>query len=183
MVRVLLVSTGQEVWRAQKGARVAAVAFSPDGHWLATGSDDRTARVFETASGKEVARLAHQAPVVAVIFSPDSSSVASASYDYTVRVFQAATGRELSRLNLEGRLKGMQFVQRGQILETASSGRLEVEEAVSAKSDFVSLQRHLLRPEDLIEEACSRLTHNLTEEEWKQYWEDGPHRKTCPRLP
>lgn len=41
----------------------------------------------------------------------------------------------------------------------------------------------LRRSEDLIAEACARLTRNLTLEEWRQYVGDEPYRKTCPNLP
>lgn len=36
---------------------VTALAFSPNGKWLATGSQDRTARLWETATGQETAKL------------------------------------------------------------------------------------------------------------------------------
>jgi WD40 repeat protein len=36
--------------------KVNAVAFSPHSEWVATGSDDGTARVMEAATGKEVSR-------------------------------------------------------------------------------------------------------------------------------
>jgi WD40 repeat protein len=41
----------------------------------------------------------------------------------------------------------------------------------------------LWRPEDLVTEACSRLTRNLTQEEWQQYLPDEPYHATCPNLP
>jgi hypothetical protein len=41
----------------------------------------------------------------------------------------------------------------------------------------------LVWPEDLIAEACARLTRNLTQEEWERYLGDEPYRKTCPDLP
>ena len=41
----------------------------------------------------------------------------------------------------------------------------------------------LWRPEDLIAEASSRLTRNLTYQEWQRYFPHEPYRKTCPNLP
>jgi hypothetical protein len=40
------------------------------------------------------------------------------------------------------------------------------------------------RPDDLITEACSRATRNLTQAEWKQYIGDAlPYQAVCPNLP
>ena len=39
------------------------------------------------------------------------------------------------------------------------------------------------RPEDLIAEASSRLTRNLTYQEWQRYLPDEPYRKTCSNSP
>jgi WD40 repeat protein len=39
------------------------------------------------------------------------------------------------------------------------------------------------QPDDLIQQACSRLTRNLTRSEWEQYLPGEPYRKTCPDLP
>jgi hypothetical protein len=41
----------------------------------------------------------------------------------------------------------------------------------------------LVWPEDLIAEACARLTRTLTPDEWERYFGDEPYRKTCPDLP
>ncbi len=40
-----------------------------------------------------------------------------------------------------------------------------------------------LWPEDLVHEACARLTRNLTIKEWQVYLRDEPYRETCPGLP
>ena len=79
-----------------------AVAFSPDGTRVATGSGDRSggsARVFDAATGAEISRLDHDSRVNAVAFSPDGTRVATGSSDRSARVFDAATGAEISRLD------------------------------------------------------------------------------------
>ena len=55
--------------------------------------------------------------------------------------------------------------------------------AAGASGD-VLVSRYVLRPQDLINEGCSRLTRNFTTEEWKQYLGDQePYRRTCPEIP
>jgi WD40 repeat protein len=77
---------------------VLSVAFSPDGQWLATGSDDYLRGEFarfagdvclwDTASGVQLLRLSgHRGSVWGVAFSPDGSRLASGSSDATVRVW------------------------------------------------------------------------------------------------
>src|SRR5260370_1175957 len=65
---------------------LASVAYSPDGKVIATGSYDRTAKVWEAATGKEIVTLnGHSATVDAVAFSPDAKTLATGSYASTVK--------------------------------------------------------------------------------------------------
>lgn len=50
---------------------VNALAFSPDGKFLATGGDDGTVRIWNWAAGKEPHVLRHQINVTALAFLPD----------------------------------------------------------------------------------------------------------------
>jgi eukaryotic-like serine/threonine-protein kinase len=73
---------------------IRALTFSPDGTRLASGSVDRTARVWDAASGRLLATCeGHKSSVHSAKFSPDGARLVTASPDVTVRQWDAATGQ------------------------------------------------------------------------------------------
>jgi WD40 repeat protein/serine/threonine protein kinase len=75
-------------------APVVAVAFSPDGQRIVTGSYDHTARVWDAEQGAELMVLrGHDHEVKAVAFSPDGRLIVTGSADRTVRLWDAVTGQ------------------------------------------------------------------------------------------
>jgi WD40 repeat protein len=83
------------------GVPVAAVAVSPDGRAVVSGSDDGAVRIWDMATGQALRTLeGHRKGVNAVAVSRDGQRVVSASDDGMVRVWDLASGRLL--LALEG---------------------------------------------------------------------------------
>ena len=59
-----------------------AVAFSPDGKRIVTGSSDRTARVWDAETGTEkLALKGHTGRVTSVAFSPDGKRIVTGAGD------------------------------------------------------------------------------------------------------
>jgi WD40 repeat protein len=78
---------------------VEAVSWSPDGRWLATGSDDGKVRIWDTLTGQERRRFeGHTGIVWSLSWSPDGRRLASGSDDTTVRICDTETGQERCRL-------------------------------------------------------------------------------------
>jgi WD40 repeat protein len=78
---------------------IASVAYSPDGHRLATASRDRAVRVWDADTFQLIGHplTGHTEYVTSVAFSPDGHRLASASYDRTVRLWDADTGQAIGQ--------------------------------------------------------------------------------------
>ncbi|MEU1072718.1 MULTISPECIES: CHAT domain-containing protein [unclassified Streptomyces] len=122
-VRVWDVITGQPTWEHPFGGwstMVNAVAFSPDGGRLATGSTDNLARIWETTTGTMVAELAHNHFVDAVDFDTSGKYLATGSADATASVWDLSTGNRIRHLRHARAIKDVKFSPDGRLLLTAS---------------------------------------------------------------
>jgi WD40 repeat protein len=173
-------ANGAWVWRLDGKKHVATihqedavyqVAVSRDGQYLATGGGNTTRvwRQWNSTRPEEVARLRHTGFVGFVSFSDDSHYLMTGSVDQTARIWSLPTGEELARFSHAGWVEAVAFSPDQKRVLTASNDG--------------TARAWLWSPDVMIREACSRLTRNLTAEEWVRYQGREPRRKTCDALP
>lgn len=80
---------------------ITVLAFSPDGHYLVSGSTDGTARVWDLEARKETypPLRGHTNSIYAVAFSPDNKRIVTSSDDHTLRLWDTARGIQIKALD------------------------------------------------------------------------------------
>ncbi len=104
---------------------VWAVAWSPNGRVLASGSTDRNIGLWDAVTGTTIAVLAgHTAPVRSVAWSPDGRTLASASDDGTVRLWDPETGQTTAILQEHvGYVRAVAWSPDGRTLASAAGDK------------------------------------------------------------
>ena len=101
---------------------VTSVCFRPDGRFLATGSLDRTVRVWDL-SAKQIVLRGHRGPVESVCFSPDSQLIATVSDDRSLRLWDLS-GKPIGAFRAhQGPVESVCFSPDGRFLATGSDDR------------------------------------------------------------
>jgi WD40 repeat protein/energy-coupling factor transporter ATP-binding protein EcfA2/Tfp pilus assembly protein PilN len=105
---------------------VESVAFSPDGKTLASGSYDKTVRLWEVATRQPLGQplVGHSDSVSSLAFSPDGKTLASGSWDKTMRLWDVVTRQPLGQA-LVGHSSWVESVAFSSDGKTIASGSLD----------------------------------------------------------
>ena len=191
----LVAGEGREgvfVWSVEDGRlaarieqqQVDALAFSPDGRRLVTGSLGGNVDVWEARTGRQLDSLSgNLGQVLDLAFSPDGNRVATSSTDGTVRLWDARTGQQFLTLarGVAGEVgaKSKFCFRRNRSAYLGVGGKLAFSPdgtrlAYSAADGTVRVLA--LDIDDLIQLARSRLTRSWTPDECRTYL----HVESCP---
>lgn len=102
---------------------IYSVAFSPDGKYVATGSFDKLAKLWEAATGKDLRTFGgtqgHQNLVLSVAFSPDGKAIATGSQDNNAKVWDVPTGGHLLAFTHADSVNGVSLSPDGKVIAGA----------------------------------------------------------------
>ncbi len=108
-------------------ASVNALALSPDGRFLVSGSEDVTLKIWDTATGNVLRTLSgHDQSVLAAAVSPDGRQIASGGADQTVRVWDAVTGQSRRVVTHTSAVKNLAFSDDGRRLTSLGNNEVKV---------------------------------------------------------
>jgi WD40 repeat protein len=98
-----------------------AVAYSPDGRFLAVANLRHTVTIYETAGFEVRATLdGHTDTIGAVAFTPDGTRLISASEDRTLRLWDVARGEQIGAWELDNRLRALAIDPEGRFVYTGN---------------------------------------------------------------
>jgi len=135
---------------------ITALAASTDGRWLATGSGDDTARIWDMTTDKPRLTIEHgnEYDVTCLAFDPAGKWLLTGDGEGIVRFFDTAKGRELQRFQChEETIAGVVVLDSGKKFLTASwDDTIKVWDAVTG----VELQSFIGHKDDVTCVAVSR---------------------------
>ncbi|MFZ1010290.1 MAG: hypothetical protein WAN65_25860 [Candidatus Sulfotelmatobacter sp.] len=147
---------------------VGPIAFNSNGRLVALGVGE-SALVYTVPDGRQILKAKLDGTVIEAIISTDSAYLLTGSLDGTIRVWSLKTGMEIARMKHAGPVSSVSLSPDGREVASTSEDR--------------TVRLWSWRPEDLIADACSRITRNLSPEEWQLYLAGEPYKKTCSNVP
>jgi WD40 repeat protein len=172
IVNIWETETGNRVFDIPHDYGIWSVALSPDGKYVATGSgniENGIIQVWDILNDRQILQLLQNSGINAITFSPNGQYLAFEIAEDAISVWNLKTQQETARFGRTAYTSVLSF--------SSDSSQLLV---MSGGTDVYLLRWN---PADLIAEACTRLSRNLTPAEWNTYLGDQPYRPTCPNLP
>uniref|UniRef100_UPI002455151E toll/interleukin-1 receptor domain-containing protein n=1 Tax=Nocardia wallacei TaxID=480035 RepID=UPI002455151E len=163
-LRAAVVNRARRVIPAHKAA-VTAIAYSPDGATIATGSADKTVRLWDAVTGRPRGEplTGHPDYVAALAFSPDSATLATVSRDGMVRGWEVSSGRsrfELSTSHVS--IVSVAFSKDGALLATGdgSDGSVRLWETATRTQhgDVIAAHRNSVKAVRFSEDGSTLVT-------------------------
>ena len=148
-------------------AESTRLAFNSAGTILFSAQSENL-QAWDIPSGKQRFSLTASGDIDLIVCDPSSASFATVTHG-RLTVWDATTGARLAQLPDVGYLHSAAFSPDGRYLLTGYDER--------------AAALWLWRSSDLRDQACARLTRNLSHDEWNRWFPKQPYRQICHNLP
>ncbi len=150
---------------------VRALAFNPDGKYLAAGAENGKVVVYDINTGKSLPLNIKPSPseVLSLAYSRNGNMLAGGNRAGDMLLWNAASGyQDLGRLNIgsSGALNSLAFDPDGVHLYTGGESGDIMNWAIS--------------PDLWIDIICKRVGRSMTPDEWREFFFNDDIRETCP---
>jgi WD40 repeat protein len=127
--------------------RVRSVAWSHDGRLLATGSWDKTARIWEASSGKQLLTMTCKGNIWAVAFTPDDQTLLTGDFAKRLRFWNTRSGKEAPSFDPNlNEVLAIDFSPSGKMLTVGgTNGHIALYDADTYK------ERRVMKGEEVVE--------------------------------
>ena len=153
--------------RIQLPAELTRLSFNSSGTELFTAQSENL-QAWEIPSGRRLFSLTADSDIDAIVPDPTSAAFATLTHG-RLTIWDAVTGTRWGQLPDTGYLRAATFSPDGRYLLTGYDER--------------AAALWLWRSADLRDQACGRLTRNLSHDEWTRWFPKQPYRQVCPNLP
>ena len=165
------------------------MAVSPDGHYLATGSDEGNIQQWDVASGEKHGRemQGHNDGIKDIAYSPDGHYLVSAGTvgtDDTLRFWDANSGRQIGEpvdTTPMGAATYLSFSKNGRWVYVVAD---DVTLAGSGPAAGRNAIWQLPAPAEWEHSLCEKVQANPSDQQWKDWVSpDTPYTELCPGKP
>jgi WD40 repeat protein len=160
---------------SDRGIDIRALTFSPDGRWLAAGSDGGRVVVWDTRSWRIAAAwtAVDGGAVASLVFTPDSRFLVTGGPG-TASIWDVEQGAAAGATIEVDRLGSH---------DPVSVGVRDDGETIVTVSDSTGVQQWNVGAGALAEHACRVAGRSLTIQEWERTLPERPWEPTCPQQP
>ena len=166
-VDIWSVAGKDRVGRIPLPAELTCLAFNSAGKIVFT-AESENLQAWDIPSGKRRFSLTASGDIDMIVPDPSSASFTTVTHG-RLTIWDAATGARLAQLPDLGYLRSAAFSPDGRYLLTGY--------------DEHAAALWLWRSGDLRDQACARITGNLSHHEWERWFPKQPYRQICPNLP
>ena len=116
-------------WNRDANA-VNAIAYSPDGTTIATGTQNGKVRLWNARTRRLKTQFtAHAFRVTSIAYSPDSNTIATVSWDGTAELWDGQTGKHRATITKHSRITLLAYSSDGNTIATGEAGGFGVWDA------------------------------------------------------